>query len=113
MRPDDRTRIAHMLEACRDIAGFIQGRAPSDLENDRMLLFALVRALEVLGEAANGVTSETRGKAPQIPWNLVVAARNRLIHGYYDVDPEIVWRTASEEVPALVPELQRLLAGLQ
>lgn len=112
MRPDDRTRVAHMVDACDEIARFLAGRAEGDLETDRMLLFAVVRALEVVGEAANGVSTDTQDKAPDVPWRLVAATRNRLIHGYFDVDPEIVWRTASEEVPKLLPALKRLLAEL-
>lgn len=102
----------HMIEACEDIGRFLSGRRADDLETDRMLLFALVRALEVLGEAAHGVTPETQAKAPAIPWSLVVATRNRLIHGYFDVDAEIVWRTAAEEVPRLLPGLSELLMEL-
>ncbi len=112
MRHDDRTRVAHMIDACEEIARFLAGKRVDDLETDRMLLFALVRALEVLGEAANVVTPETRASAPEIPWALVVATRNRLIHGYFDVDPEIVWRTASDEVPKLLPDLRRLMEKL-
>lgn len=112
MRPDDRTLVMHMIDAAEDIGRFTHGSNAADLENDRILLFALVRALEVLGEAANGVTSETRALAPEIPWNLVVATRNRLIHGYFDVDPEIVWQTATVEVPKLLPGLRKLLEEL-
>lgn len=108
MRPDDPTRIAHMIDACEEIGRFIAGRSASDLEGDRLLLFALVRAIEVLGEAANGVTAETRERAPEVPWSLIVATRNRLIHGYFDVDPEIVWRTATIEVPDLLPKLWQM-----
>jgi len=108
LRPDDRLRVIHMIEACEELERFISGRVPKDLEIDRMLLFAVVRALEVLGEAGAGVTPETRLLAPDIPWTLIVATRNRLIHGYFDIDSEIVWTTASEEVPMLVPLLINL-----
>lgn len=101
-----------MIEACEEIGRFLGGRHADDMETDRMLLFAVVRALEVLGEAANGVTPETRAKASDVPWSLVVATRNRLIHGYFDVDPEIVWQTTSEEVPKLMPLLSQLLEEL-
>lgn len=77
-----------------------------------MRLFAIVRALEVLGEAASGVSLATRETTPDIPWNLIVATRNRLIHGYFDVNPTIVWRTATEEVPSLVPALRLALRAL-
>lgn len=97
-----------MIDACEEIGRFVAGRSARDLESDRMLLFALVRAIEVLGEAANGVTLETRKRAPDVPWSLIVATRNRLIHGYFDIDPEIVWRTSTVEAPELVPKLWQL-----
>ena len=75
-----------------------------------MLLFAVVRAIEVVGEAAAKLSVEVRASAPQIPWSAVVGMRNRLIHGYFNVDPELVWKTVSRELPALVPGLKALLS---
>ena len=54
----------------------------------------------------------TRDLSPGIPWPAIVTMRDRLIHGYFDVDPDIVWRTATEEVPALIPPLRDLLASV-
>ena len=69
-----------------------------------MLLFALVRAIEVVGEAAGRVGEATRGAAADIPWGLIVPMRNRLIHAYFDVDNDVVWKAATEELPALLPK---------
>lgn len=76
-----------------------------------MLLFAVVRGIEVLGEAASKISPETRTAVPSVPWGAIVGMRNRLIHGYFDMDATVVWKTATEEVPALVP-LLRTLADL-
>ena len=73
-----------------------------------MLLFAIVRAIEVLGEAASRVSIETREQAADVPWAAIVSMRNRLIHGYFDIDPALVWKTATEEVPDLLPRLEAL-----
>jgi uncharacterized protein with HEPN domain len=110
MPPEDRTRVLHMVEAAETIARFISGRARDDLDSDPMLLFALVRAVEVFGEAAAKVSPSTRATTAEIPWPQVVAMRNRLIHAYFDVDRNIIWRTATEEIPALLPVLRELLA---
>jgi uncharacterized protein with HEPN domain len=75
-----------------------------------MLLFAVVRAIEILGEAANKISPETRAAAPQIPWAGIVSMRNRLIHGYFETDTAIVWKTATAEIPSLV-SLLRALTG--
>ena len=71
-----------------------------------MLLFALVHAIEIFGEAASKLSPETRAAAPEIPWSAIISMRNRLIHGYFDVDTTIVWQTATVEVPALAPVLR-------
>jgi uncharacterized protein with HEPN domain len=73
-----------------------------------MLLFALVRALEIIGEAASRVTEGTRAAAADIPWNLIVSMRNRLIHAYFDIDVNVVWKAATEELPELLPKLRAL-----
>lgn len=110
MPPDDRVRILHMIETTETALGFVAGRDRTELESNPMLLFALVRAIEVIGEAASRVSAETRTRAPQIPWPLIVAMRNRLVHAYFDVDRDILWRTAAEELPALLPVLRALLS---
>jgi uncharacterized protein with HEPN domain len=65
----------------------------ADLDQDRMLELALVRLMEIIGEAAGRVTPETRAQLPNLPWSDIVAMRNRLIHGYDSVDPDILWTT--------------------
>ena len=110
MRDEDRVRILHMIDATEAVAEFLEGRSRDDLDQDRMLLFSLVHAIEILGEAANKLSLEVRAAAPQIPWGAIVAMRNRLIHGYFDIDTTIVWKTATVEIPELVP-LLRTLAG--
>jgi uncharacterized protein with HEPN domain len=111
MRGEDRIRILHMIEAADAVAQFVAGRSRDDLDEDRMLLFAVVHAIEVLGEAANKISPDTQAAAPQVPWAAIVAMRNRLIHGYFDINSTIVWKTATVEVPALVPLLQALVGS--
>ena len=111
MLDEDRIRIRHMLDAAEGVIGFTSGRKRADLDDDRMLLFAVVRGIELIGEAATKVSSGTRDRSPEIPWPAIVTMRHRLIHGYFDVDPDIVWRTATEEVPALIPPLRDLEAS--
>ena len=74
-----------------------------------MLLFAVVRAVEVLGEAASKVTAETRERHADLPWRAASSMRNRFIHGYFDIDREIVWVTVTAELPALVKKLSLIL----
>ena len=108
MRPEDQVRIKHMLEAASDAARFIAGRKRADLDADRMLLFALIRCIEIIGEAARQITGESRNLSADIPWNAIAGMRNRLIHAYFDVDTELVWRTVTRELPELVVRLRKL-----
>ncbi len=87
---------------------FISNRHRSDLESDQMLLFAVVRAIEVLGEAATKISDDMRSASPEIPWAAITDMRNRLIHGYFDIDVDIVWNTASIEIPALLGDLRKI-----
>ncbi len=105
----DRHRIEHMLEAALQATEFVRGRSRNDLESDVQLRLALLRALEIVGEAASRVTPETQAAYPEIPWRLAVSTRNRLIHAYFDIDLDIIWTTATHSLPALVPLLRTLL----
>jgi uncharacterized protein with HEPN domain len=98
-----------MIDAAEATCGFISGRTREDLDSDRMLVFALVRAIEIVGEAAAKVSASTRDTAPDIPWPLIVSMPNRLVHAYFDINHEVVWKTATEELPGLLPRLQGLL----
>jgi uncharacterized protein with HEPN domain len=108
-RPDDRLRLLHMLEHAREAVALIGGTTSADLAGNRLLELALVRLVEVIGEAASRVGDECRAQCPQIPWREVVAMRNRLAHGYDEVDLDILWDTIREDLPRLVTQLQTAL----
>ncbi len=98
-----------MLDAAKSAQSFIVNRCEDDLHRDLQLLWALVRAIEIIGEAAMKVSTETRNTLPNIPWTQVVAMRNKLIHGYYDVNPRLVWKTMIEDIPPLIEVLVQVL----
>ena len=105
MQPEDHIRIQHMMDACASVARFLAGRQRADLDQDEMLCFALTRAIEIIGEAASRVSPEARSALPQVPWKEVTAMRNRLVHAYFDIDLDILWRTATQAVPELLDKL--------
>ena len=82
MHAEDRVRLKHMIEACAAATEFVAGRARVDLDTDRMLLFAVVRAVEIMGEAASKMSEEMRTAHGEIPWKAIVGTRNRLVHAY-------------------------------
>jgi len=110
MRDDDRIRVQHMIEAAESALQFVSGRARPDLDTDRMLLFAVVRAVEIIGEAASKVSAETRAVHGDIPWSAIIGMRNRLVHAYFEIDTNIVWVAVTEEIPTLLVHLQALAA---
>jgi uncharacterized protein with HEPN domain len=109
MNPHDRVRLRHALDAMNAAMEFAAGRKRSDLDSDRMLLFALVRAIEIVGEAVGKVTPETRAEMPDVPWSAITGMRNRLIHAYFDINRDILWTTVTEAVP---PVATRFAASL-
>ena len=111
MNPRDRVRLQHLADALNSAIRFVQGRGRGDLDTDEMLLFALVRAVEIAGEAASQVTAETRAQLPELPWNSMVGMRNRLVHAYFDINRDILWVTVTEAAAPLVERLKNILAG--
>lgn len=109
MPPDDRERLLHMLEASREAVSFASLRQREDLDADRMLLLALTRLVEIVGEAAKNVSSDMRLLAPDVPWKEICGARDRLAHGYHAVDEDILWRIVTRDLPALIPHVEDLL----
>ena len=105
----DRLRLRHMLDAAEKIIAFSEGiSAPDFLANEEKQL-AVVRLLEIAGAAANSLSDELKEQHPEIPWSQITATRNRLIHGYFDVDLNVVWRIVSEDVPILVNHLRAIM----
>jgi uncharacterized protein with HEPN domain len=111
MTPDDLVRLQHIVDSLNSAIRFVEGRQRSDLDADEMLLFALVRAIEVAGEAASRISAGTRNELSDLPWNSIVGMRNRLVHAYFDIDHDILWTTVTEAAPPLVEQLKRLLGG--
>lgn len=108
-RHDPTVRLRHMLDHAREAVEMVRGRAQRDLDTDRMLELALVRLVEVVGEAASQVSREDQARFASIPWPQVVGMRHRLIHGYDTVDLKVLWDTVTVDLPPLIKALERLL----
>jgi uncharacterized protein with HEPN domain len=94
-----------MREAAEEILQFVQGRTFEDFRRDRQLAHATVRCLEIIGEAAARISEETKSASPSIPWPHLIGMRNRLIHAYFSINFEVVWKTVQEDVPILLEKL--------
>jgi uncharacterized protein with HEPN domain len=104
--------LSDMLEACDRIASYLSDTDGGSLAKDRKTLDAVVRNLQVLGEAAKRVPETIRAQAPGIAWRKITGMRDVLIHDYFGVDDEVVWDAALMEVPRLRDELVHLLSAL-
>ncbi len=107
MAVTDGLRLRHMRDASLKTQEFVRGKARPDIDDDEVLAFALVRLVEVIGEAARGISPETRERYPEIPWADIAGTRNRIAHAYFDVNLDIVWRIATESLPAIHEALER------
>lgn len=109
MHPHDLIRIRHMFEAANDALTFATGRQRSDLDSDRQMLLSIVKSIEIIGEAASKVSTSAQQKHPDIPWHAIVTMRHRLVHGYFDIDHEVVWQTLLTDIPTLLRQLEDVM----
>ena len=98
-----------MFDHAQEAVNMTKEKTRSDLNTDRQLNLSLVRLLEIVGEAANRIPQEEQIKFPDIPWPEIISLRNRLIHGYDQVDFDILWQIVSHDLPKLIGQLKKIL----
>jgi uncharacterized protein with HEPN domain len=111
MQQADLIRLKHMQDAADEIVSFTKNKNFKDFEEDRKLQLSVVHLLEIIGEAGASISKEIQNKYSDIPWKQVVGMRNRLIHGYFDIDLRIVWRTAKQDIPPLFQKLEQIVSS--
>lgn len=109
MKKDDTIFIRHMLDAINLIESYLQNKDYKDFKNNRMLQDAVIREIEIIGEAAKNVSADFRKKYPDIPWRSIAGMRDKLIHGYFGIDLGAVWDTAIKDLPRLKRMLMSIL----
>jgi uncharacterized protein with HEPN domain len=110
-RHDPLIRLRHMLRYARAAQRIATGRRREELHTDEDLVFLLVHTVGMVGEAASHVPQEVRAACPTIPWPVIVGTRHRLIHGYDQVNVDLLWSVVVDDVPFLIAELERILAA--
>jgi uncharacterized protein with HEPN domain len=109
MIKDDLIRFRHMLDAANEASAFTRDKTRVNLDGDRMLLLSVTKLIEIIGEAANKITDHTQEEHPEIEWASIIGMRNKLSHGYFDIDTNIVWATITEDLPPLIETLERII----
>lgn len=113
MGRSERLYLQDMLDAIDALARFLAGRTAAAFAADEVLQSATLQKLEVLGEAARHVSSELRFRHPEVPWAEITGQRDIAVHGYFEIDWEIIWRTATSDVPSLRSPIEAVLRSLE
>ncbi len=109
MQRDDNAYLMDMLLAAQDAARFVAGLTFSQFEKSRLHQYAVLKAIEVIGEAATRVCAETKKSQPDVPWSEIIGMRNRLVHGYFEVNLKRVWDTVQNDLPALIDKVEQIV----
>lgn len=105
----DLSRLLHIMEHIERAETFMQGKTLSDLENDVMLRYAVVKCLEIIGEAAYMLTLEFKDAHPNTPWQVIIKMRHVLVHGYFSIQMPIVWDIIRNDFPVLRPQIEQYI----
>ena len=105
----DLIRLRHMLDYAQKAVQFTRGLNRADLDTNEMLALAVIHLIEIIGEASKSVSEEFRDKYPEIPWDAIAGTRNRLAHGYIDVDLDTIWTIVKKDLPKLIRKLKRIV----
>jgi uncharacterized protein with HEPN domain len=106
---DDTAYLLDMLLWAREAVDLTEGLSFDAFQRNRTLQLAVEKTLETVGEAAAQVNPEVRRTHAEIPWSRIIGMRNRLVHGYFDINLSRVWETVRQDVPNLVKQLERIV----
>ena len=108
----DKERLEHMLAAAERVIRYTSGKSFEDLKSDDMMYYAVVKNIEIIGEAANLLSAEFVNSHPDTPWKQVRGMRNYIVHEYFQIDDVVVWGVVTEDIPVLRQQIIDYLDGL-
>jgi len=109
MTKDDLVYVGHMLDFSREVCAFLHAKSRAEFDSERLFRLAVTHLIQNIGEAASHVSPGFKGAHSDIPWGDIVGMRNRIVHGYVDVDDAVVWDAAFRDIPRLVDLLDPLV----
>ncbi len=101
--------VEDIIGAMEDVLSFVEGMDYDDFAKDKRTIYAVIRAVEVIGEAVKKIPKSVRNRYPEIPWKDMAGMRDKLIHEYFGVDLKRVWKTVKEDIPKLKPLFEKIL----
>jgi uncharacterized protein with HEPN domain len=111
-KPKDNERLNHMIEAIDNIFEFVEGKSFEIFKDEKILRFAVIKNLEIVGEAAYLLTKDFKANHKLIEWDDMIGMRHILVHGYYQISDEIIWATIETELQPLKEKLNELLQNM-
>ena len=109
MVDNDDARLNHILYAAEEIERFLSGKNEVEFCNDRLLLLGIQKLIEIIGEAVSRLSDSLKNNYPAVNWRSAVSTRNRLSHGYFDVNASVIWSTATQDIPVFAEEVRAVL----
>jgi len=109
MKRDYKDYVIDILQSIETIEKFIKGLSFQNFREDEKTIFAVVRALEVIGEAVKKIPPDIKKKYKQVPWKKMAGMRDKLIHEYFGLNTKVVWRTVKDELPQVRPQIEEIL----
>jgi uncharacterized protein with HEPN domain len=108
----DFQRLQHILTAINEIENYVLNHTKETFIHNSMMRFASIKQFEIIGEASNQITDETKNDFPDIKWRDIVGLRNILVHEYFGIDEELVWQIIQDDIPKLKKDIQIILTQL-